>query len=221
MIAILPAAGQAVRFSGILKECLPINKNDCALTNSIRFARKLYNPDTILILSNERKIKEHVHAVKSANISTSDVHFVLSENENVWHAIVEHLRYSTPAALVLPDTVTDTDSTIDQSDINIGYFYTQEPHRFSTLFSGFIDNKLRHCIYTKPKGGNNAQPCSAWGTIQWSLHITNYFLSNSFDHYDTAFNAALSIEDTSVNLFKLDYYYDLGDFDSYKRYLKK
>lgn len=208
---IIPAAGKAERFGGVLKECLPINT---ALQSSL--IHTLYNADCvdtsveIVITTLPEKAKEHM--TLCAQFGFSDVYFRLLHHEHdLWGSIQSGIDYEKDGGVLLPDTITNWKDTIPQGDLIFGVFETTTPERFSVI--------ANNVIYTKKKGSLFRKTYNAWGVVLWSREVAQYWKQLEIDHYDTAFN--LAIQRFGYNTFHLDYYYDLGTFEAYTQYLKK
>lgn len=211
MRAIIPCAGKAERFSGKLKELLPISEKLCPLINSIHLAQMYFQPDDIIIISNTEKIRDHAREInKLPALYRKNIYFSLQSDDNLWYSIVGEIRKTEKHILLLGDTITDTIAYLPKNiDFSLGLFNTREPHRFSILEDGHINTKPKD----KPDG-----LYKAWGMVYWSRIISQFFLENVFEHYDEAFNSA--ILNFGLHTFDLAYYYDLGNFKAYKEYLK-
>lgn len=210
---IIPAAGKATRFHGLPKELLPTDMHECGLSRAVRLAKEL--DGTPVVVTNRDKQVMHERILRVAEY-LNDCVFVKQETmDELWGAIRLGLERDCPGGLVLPDTVTSIAATPRHSPagaavIQFGTFETTTPERYSV-----VPNATPFAIFTKanlPAGSYRA-----WGMVLWSAHVTNFFLDNTFDHYDRAFEAAARTFGHAT--FPLSYYYDLGSFASYLSFL--
>lgn len=206
---IIPAGGSAVRFGGTLKELLPITAKGTPFLHALYNARYRYYADTIIVISNPKKIQEHSHYLAEHCEFAQDVQLRLTvDPTNVWKAIQAVLP-DEASGICLADTITDAVTVQHTKDINFGIFKTHEPERFSI----FDTNR----IITKPQ--NYPAPAYAWGTVAWSQEVSMYLKSQMFTHYDEAFNAV--IQNFSYGVHILPYYYDIGTFEAYRAFFQE
>lgn len=210
---IIPTAGKATRFGGLLKELLPLNATDTPLKRAIDNAVIGMDADEVIIITNKEKIWEHMNYI-SRNV---EFHLPIQYVPQVYDrdllgAILTGLSRYNDGGLVLPDTVTMVDAHDVTAPLSFGTFVTQEPHRFSIIRNGTIVTKQHIGI---PGDGFNA-----WGAVMWSREVAQYWIENSdtYEHYDDMFRDAMHYFGFAT--FNLPYYYDLGSFDTYVEYLK-
>jgi hypothetical protein len=94
------------------------------------------------------------------------------------------------------------------SDFSLGVFECANPQRFGVIRGNQIVDKQEGAI-----------PCQAWGVLVWSSNVVNFW-KRHLDEIEThtqAFNMAMN--EFGFDTFPLDYYYDCGDFESYKEVL--
>jgi hypothetical protein len=214
---IIPSAGKATRFGGLLKELLPLNATDTPLKRAIDNAVIGMDADEVVIITNKNKLWEHINYI-SCNIP---FHLPIQYVPQVYDrdllgAILTGISPYTDGGLVLPDTVTMVNAHNITAPLSFGTFLTLEPNRFSVLAD--------KTIYTKqasmPVKNENPLGYKAWGAVMWSKEVAEYWIEHSdkYEHYDDMFRDAMNRWGYAT--FDLPYYYDLGSFESYLQYLK-
>lgn len=208
---IIPSAGKATRFGGLLKELLPLNATDTPLKRAIDNAVIGMDADEVVLVTNKDKIWEHMNYI-SRNI---EFHLPIQYVPQVYDrdllgAVLTGLSPHTDGGLVLPDTVTMVDAHNFTAPISFGLFTTTEPERFSV-----VDDRT---ICTKEAALQGTY--KAWGAVMWSREVAEWWIehSNEYEHYDDMFRDAMARWGYAT--FDLPYYYDLGSFDKYVEYLK-
>lgn len=219
---IIPAAGKAERFNGVLKELIGINPytNATALGRTIHLAVHRLHATHIVLITNEEKQAIHTEYIESIAHYFPDTIFNIvlqSDDRDLLGAIITGItvdpRYM-PGGLLLPDTITDFDAIPeDVNNIAFGLFTTQEPERFSIVFNG--------TIYTKESGfPERPQGYSAWGVVLWDSEVAHKMLmfNHLFATYDALFQHIMTVFG-SYSTFDLKYYYDIGTYEKYVEYL--
>lgn len=218
---IIPVAGKATRFNGILKEFAPIGE-EFALERTARMAIEKFGATHIVFVSNAEKLVLHYEFIQARLISTyPEVHFNITIqtvfDRDLWDAIYAGLLaypQDVDGGLLLPDSVFDVYDTldIDRWGIQFGTFMTDEPKRFSIL--------TPFDIITKPDDLSEGM-YNAWGVVLWDEYVTKMLIDNNdiITHYDKAFSAAMNIHGYST--FNLKYYYDIGSIEKYIEFLEE
>jgi len=210
---IIPAAGKAVRFNGLPKELLPTDLHECGLTRAVRIAKEI--DSEVVIITNRDKHVLHERILREKELLDGCVFKEQNTLDEMWGAIRLGLAMDCAGGLIMPDTVTSIAAGLSYTrpeSIQFGVFDTDTPERYSIL-----TNSNPFTILTKQKVPGSRGACKAWGMVLWPEQVTNFFLANSFDHYDRAFEAAA--RQFGHGVFPLSYYFDLGSFPSYLAYL--
>jgi len=216
---IIPSAGKATRFGGLLKELLPLNATETPLKRAIDNAVIGMDADEVVIITNKDKIWEHMNYV-SRNI---EFHLPIQYVPQVYDrdllgAILTGISPHNDGGLLLPDTVTMVDAHNVTAPLSFGLFDTYEPHRFSVVHKKTIHTKEVLPIFDYEQWSKVSY--KAWGTVMWSKEVAQYWIekSDTYEHYDDMFRDAMQYFGFAT--FDLPYYYDLGSFDTYVEYLK-
>jgi MobA-like NTP transferase domain len=215
MLGVIPAAGQASRFGGVMKELLPIADGSCLLDSAVRRAQ-LLGADEIVVVSRVWKLAAHAghlsRTVKHVQVSYT----VQDDDSELWGAIRTTLSRRQDSILVMPDTTFRHSEGIPADcDLAFGTFMTEEPQRFSVLYEGRIRTKM-------PPTRPGRQHWIAWGCVFWSQAVVEGWLRREqmrgvYKHYDEAFQEALSA--FGCQQFALEDYNDLGSLAHYKEYM--
>ncbi len=216
---IIPAAGKAERFNGILKEFAPINSiHQTAIARTIAVAVGDIKATDIVIITNPIKHDIHRDYLKAKIIPEyPDIRFYLVEqrgNKDLLSAIGTGLTTgpsNIPGGLLLPDTIVDIDPVDEiKPGITFGVFKTETPERFSIIKDKQLLTKsteLPPAVY------------DAWGIVLWSSVVDSIMTKTyqAYDHYDTLFDTMMYI--TGYHTFPIHTYYDIGSIEHYMRYM--
>jgi hypothetical protein len=202
-LGIIPAAGRATRFQGVMKEMLPtpigpLILHACA---SMRVAKV----NDILIVTNAEKIGA------LAGLLPGCLFAIQRGSKDAWSAIVESFRFDAGRYFyAMPDTIIPPDvfDRVYYYDFMLGLFDCVQPSKFGVLRGNQIIDKQE---------GN--LPCQAWGVAVWSCNVVNFWRSHidEIETHTQAFNMAM--DKFGFDTFKLDYYYDCGTFEDYREVL--
>lgn len=206
--AIILAAGQSVRFNGLLKELLPTGEDREVIDHSIS-AAKQWGADRIIITTNPNKIAQHAKQFSKPKYQDLNISFkVLYEGEMLDSLLLACQEATSENLMLMADTVFSGGIEVPKCNLAFGTFSTNTPDRYSIFDGGRI--------VTKPKGytGNY----KAWGCVAFSDKVAQYWQSYMFNHYDAAFNSAIS--KFGYETFDIGAYHDLGTFSRYADYLK-
>ncbi|MGD8814214.1 MAG: NTP transferase domain-containing protein [Anaerolineales bacterium] len=202
----MPAAGNASRWKGFPKECLPASNGETFLSRTVE-SLKMCGCDVVLVISHASKIQLHAYLLKDQE----GVLFALQQGEEIWAAFTTALK--TPAdeyCFLMPDTyVPDSPfPTRFDKDFGIGFFQTWEPERFGVLRDGQIVDKQPGDV-----------PCQAWGVLAWKKPVADLWKHQTFPCHTDAINAAIMKFD--FDSWILDYYCDIGSMEFYIDFLLK
>lgn len=215
---IIPAAGKAERFNGILKEFAPIdNEGTTALQNTIRTAVHKLKATHITVVTNAQKQYTHMDYIKAVILPEfPQISFYLKLYEgsrDLLDSIATGFTtapHNTEGGLLLPDTIVDMD-VVDKipAGITFGTFRTTEPHRFSVI----ADNT----IYTKSNMVTGEY--KAWGVVLWTPLVGQDMALNhgTYTHYDEMFRNMMW--KYGYGTFPIHSYYDIGSIEHYMRYI--
>lgn len=202
-IGIIPAAGKAVRFGGIFKELLPI-KNTTLIEQAVE---RLSHCDSIILISNADKIRDHAHILGDRVIYT-----VQTQGKDIWGAIitameaVDGYRYT----FTMPDTYMPTESLRKPpvGDFGLWTFKTDMPDRFGCIVDGRIINKDEAVL----------KPATAWGALTWTSDVRDFWFDRPWiETYTEAFNLAMGA--FSHGTEKLGFYQDVASLKDYAELL--
>lgn len=209
---VIPAAGNATRFGGTLKELLPISESHCGLTFAVETALRYGHCDPVVVTTN---LKRDIHAatLKAAGLHADLVIKQNPEDGDMWGSVLLGISPGVTGGLILPDSVAVPQWTIPcEAPISFGCFMSSEPWRFSCLD---LSDKKRPVILTKPR---LISACHAWGIVTWNQDASRQ-LSTIRNHHDRAFEIVM--QQQGYELFSLDNYHDLGSFNHYWKYLNE
>lgn len=201
-IGIIPAAGKAQRFGGVLKELLPA----CDGLSFLRHAVVRLPVDEVIIVTNADKIEDHAR-----EIGSSATYAIQSGNNDIWSAIDTAIHI--PASrylLTFPDTLIPDDVFAGDpgDDFVMGVFQTMIPGRFGVLSDRGVINK----------DASLPIPATAWGVLGWSGRVVDYWLQTTPASYTDAIN--LAIKAFGYGTFPLAYYCDMATVQDYQDYLR-
>lgn len=217
---IIPAAGKATRFNGVLKEFADVG-GEYALQRAVRMAVEKFHATHVVIVTNADKVQDHIDFIRDVltplfPLTAINLVMQTSFDRDLLNAIVAGLStypIDIDAGLILPDSVfaIDTMPLTTTYELSIGVFETDTPDRYSILGLNSIITKPEHM----PKG-----IYQAWGTLLWSNYISEDMLVNEhkFGTYDMLFSYIMRVY--GFNTFKLNYYYDIGSIERYMEFLE-
>lgn len=205
MIGIIPAAGQAIRFGGILKECLPVGnpyEGGSFLRRAVISLKS--NCKDIVVVTMPEKIREHAQQVGNLY----GVSFVLQQQSELLGALRSPQLNSEYYFMAMPDTLFPQQAwpeDFDKEKFLVGLFDTTQGQRFGVWRDGQIDDK---------NPANRGESLKAWGLLGWPWKAMNSIRGSQLHNHTDVFNSLL--EQVGYSTFDLDYYYDIADFESYK-----
>jgi len=218
---IIPAAGNAARFDGLIKELIPLDDlGTTGLLNTVTLAvHKLCATDIILVTNNRKKDVHLAYQKEVLAPAFPGIRFKLveqqqftAESRDLLDAIITGLMVSPhdEGGMLLPDTVTMFAPQADiKTGLTFGTFKTTEPKRFSIIAGDRIITKE-----SLPDGTYHA-----WGVVLWSSFIGLLMqqVHAKFTHYDRLFEAIM--HDIGYQTFDLEYYADIGNIQAYMEHL--
>lgn len=201
-IGIIPAAGSATRYGGVLKELLPVESDTVMMDFAVN-AMKKGGCDQIVCVTSTRKI---------AQISDRFPHLLYTiqvTGQDIWGAIFAGLMVEADEyCFAMPDTVIP-EHAFDLymgAPFMLGCFDTDMCERFGMVRDGFIVNK---------KPGELGQ---AWGTLMWTKQVRDWWLNyGDLSSYTNAFN--LAMRTFGYKTYDLEYYHDIASFEDYRTLL--
>lgn len=204
-LGVIPAAGRAARFGGVLKELLPLPGGFTFIGKACeRLSRAC---SRIAIVTTPEKIAAHAEATRGYGVE-----FVLQRgNNDIWSAIrtaldIEAERYF----FTMPDTLMD-DAVFERphrADFGLGLFHTMTPERFGVLVGGKVVNKQ----------AGLPVPAAAWGVLSWSERVRALWLDNEPRDYTDAINRAM--RSLSWETWGIGAYHDNAALADYMALLK-
>lgn len=208
-LGIIPAAGHANRFGGVLKELLPIYDKVTLIRHSLN-AMNNANADAVLLITNRDKLSSHAQHLEMWRV----YYAVQLGQQDIWSAIVESLPIrGNWNMFAMPDTYYPVDifQNLCVSDFNIGCFETKLTERFGIVTDKGIVNKS-----VLPDGIYNA-----WGTLCWSNAVAEYWMKyiNEIETYTQAFNMAIA--QFGCSMVKMPFYNDLATIEDYKEFISR
>jgi len=202
-VGIIPAGGKAVRFNGIMKECLPDKQGTPLILRTVRQLEQFC--DAVVVISNPEKISEHARF-----LGTSCLYRMTHGQNDMWKGIESGLQI--PAQrywLQMPDTAVDYSFDGDSdSSFLMGTFETDKPERFGCLHDGWIVNKNRDI----------PTPARAWGVLSWTKAVADMWFETEPQDYTEAINHAIGLFDYQT--FELESYNDMATIRDYQDYLR-
>jgi hypothetical protein len=196
-VGIIPAAGMASRFKGILKELLPLPDERTLLQHAID---RLWFCDDVIVVSNPLKLELHKLAC------ADQARLVIQEGLEIWGAIKTALAHSKGDHYYM--TMADTWMMAGAFDgcphkpINMGYFQTDKPEKFGVILDRVID---------KPR--DIKPPVIAWGVVTWSDEVVGLWEQVYPPNFPAAINVAMDLFETG--LWSVGHYYDCANAENY------
>lgn len=201
-LGIIPAAGKAERFGGVLKELLPTRDGTTFLQEAVN---RCIDCDDVVIVTTPDKIADHARCIGSA------AHYAIQHgNQDIWSAIRTGLDFPADHYLfTMPDTFVPSYvfSGWNYSAFGMGLFHTDTPERFGM----FRDNNK---VVNKQPG----EPGMAWGVLAWSRKVAEYWMLHQVQNYTDAINMAIS--EFGAAVWRIDCYYDNASVQDYISYLR-
>ena len=201
-IGIIPAAGSATRYGGVLKELLPV-ESDMVMMDFAVNAMKNSGCDQIVCVTSTRKIAQ------IADRFPHLLYTIQTEGQDIWGAIRAGLNVEADTyCFAMPDTVIPEHAFDIYMDANfyLGCFDTDMCERFGMVRDGGIVNK-------RP-----GEPGQAWGTLMWTRIVRDWWLAyGDVSNYTNAFN--LAMRTFGYKTYDLEYYHDIASFEDYRRLL--
>jgi len=199
-LGILPAAGCAQRFGGIIKEMLP-NKNGFTLINNA--VNNFSFLDMVVVVTNKEKISIHAQTVKAL--------FMIQEGSGLIGAIRTALKIEADRYyFAMPDTLfspSPKELFNTNADFVMGVFETNMPERFGVISDGMILDKY----FDLPK------PSIAWGAVCWSKAVRDLWLDNEYADFTEMMNHAIEV--FGYETARIEKYYDIAAIKDYKEML--
>lgn len=201
-IGIIPAAGKAERFGGVLKELLPARDGISFINHAADRLRPVC--DLVVIVTNKDKAQSHIQSVK-------DVIFIEQDNSlNLLGAVQSALKieaeryyFTMPDTYMRNDVFTDTPIMVG---LSLGIFETYKPVRFGCLVDGLIIDK----------SPDIQSPANAWGVLSWGQEWRgNFFYA---DNFTNAINGVM--KNGGFATWSIGNYSDMASVNDYIEYLK-
>ena len=202
IVGIVPAAGKAERFGGLLKELLPWDTGESLLHRTVRILWTV--SDAVIVISNPDKIAQHAQELEGF----SDVYFVLQDGDTLLSGIRSVTLEADYYFFAMPDTVFPENIFPDSPDLNfmmVGLFDTIEGHRYGVWRDGRIDDK-------NPE--NRGQLLKAWGVLGWPQSVMKILHETYLTNHTDALNLAL--EQVKHYTIQMDSYHDVADYEAYR-----
>jgi len=208
-LGIIPAAGKANRFGGVLKEMLPVYDG---VTLIRRTLTALHNGgcDACVLITNREKLQAHAQHLEDWQV----YYAVQFGGRDIWSAIVETLPIHGKVNLfAMPDTYYPADIFTDfmTGDFTMGAFETTAPERFGVILENGIVNKQE-----MPAG-----TYQAWGVLGWTDKVAKLWIDH-IDHIETYTQALnMAIAEFGYHVKPMEYYYDLAAWSDYQQFIRK
>jgi len=207
-LGIVPAAGKATRWGGMLKEVLPLSEHESLISRVVR-TMSIGGANTCLVITTPEKIRSHSEALKRHDV----IYRFQSEDIDLWGAIKESFTFMAKWNLfAMPDTFFPTsvfDAEMFKRDFNLCAFDTNKPNRFGVVEGNQINDKP-DIIGWYP----------AWGVLTWSRSIIDFWVENinMIQNHTQAFNMAM--QEFGFHLTKMPFYYDMATFTDYEEFIR-
>lgn len=202
-IGILPAAGKATRFGGMMKELLPIGPSMSLLCYA--YFRLMEEVDQIVLVTSHRRLQAHV-----TEMGYHVFYTIQSGTKDIYSAMIEGCRIQADRYyFMMPDTLVEGRfPEKPKADFIIGTFETETPERFGC----FVNDNILNKSTVVPK------PAKAWGTLIWSDYVYRYWLTQKIESYTHAIN--LAMDKFGYETYELESYVDFASYEDYKNYMK-
>jgi len=201
-VGIIPAAGSATRFGGIIKELLPLADGRSLLEHAIE---RLSFCDRVVVVTSPGKMHQHRTNIRQR------VNIIPQHGHEMWGAMQTGMNAydADQYYLTMPDTwmYDSAFHGVPEIDFGYGYFITETPERFGVLVGDrFVD---------KPKDAD--VPAVAWGVLTWSKAVRDLWNEKRITNYTDAINQA--IRDYSHRHWHIGPYFDCADMNRYMELL--
>lgn len=198
-LGVIPAAGKAERFGGVMKELLPARDG----VSFLRHAADRLPVDKVLIVTTPEKIGAHAREVPEALFT------IQRTKADIWGAMLESTYI--PANyyyFTMPDTYMPEDAFYNAPDCDfaLGVFETNTPERFGVLCGDIVVNK-QPC----------AVPAVAWGALVWSARVVKFWYQIKPETYTHAIN--LAINKFGLETWDIGQYHDNASMRDYMEFL--
>ena len=205
ILGIVPAAGKAVRFGGVIKELLPY-ENESLLRRTIRILKR-GGADQVVVLSNPDKVHMHVQdTYKIKNLC-----YVIQQGDILLEGLLSVTLDADRFLFAMPDTLLPEQCfnyTAGKDSFYLGLFDTQEGHKFGVWDAVRIDDK-------NPRYKD--EHWRAWGVVAWPGAAMGLWRRNNYKDHTQAFNHAIEIYGAETGV--LSSYHDFANFKEYRRVL--
>ena len=201
-LGIVPAAGKAVRFGGVLKECLPLKRGSL-----LELAVDRLPVDRVILVTNTSKVQTHAQV-----LGNKVLYMVQGDEPELWGAIKSALSIDADYYyFTMPDTFMPFHAfnLVPEVDFSIGLFETDMPERFGVLVDGRVVDKNRDIPV----------PAQAWGGLVWSRAVKNLWLRSNVTDYTHAIN--LAIQAFGFETWRISFYHDFASIEDYQNYLRR
>jgi hypothetical protein len=200
-IGIIPAAGKASRFGGILKEMLPAHDGVSLISHAYKRLKR--HCDLIVVVTNTDKVQHHMTALKG-------VAFVEQQKQtDLIGAVQAAMEIRAKRYLfTMPDTYASETAfdNMPQSFLSLGLFLTHKPERFGCL----VDKAIYDKQATTPS------PAMAWGALSWECSARDIWL-NAPTLTDGLNNI---IAQHGYSTWDIGDYYDMASMRDYADYIQ-
>jgi hypothetical protein len=199
---IIPAAGQAERFGGTLKELLPVSEG-YPLIERAYDALVIGGCSDIIVVTSLAKLGAIATVLPGCT-------YRIQAGATLWSAIIENLdAEARRMCFAMPDTYFNS-SAFERdfpAELTFGVFETDKPERFGMVRDRFIVDKMP------------GEPGQAWGVIVWSELVSRLWLKHAsqINNYTDALNMA--IHKYGYETFDLEYYFDAANMSGYREIL--
>lgn len=204
-LGIIPAAGKAARFGGVLKELLPLPNGVSFIAESVLRLRNYC--DDIVVVTSPEKIRDH-----AVELGGNVLYAIQEDKRDIWGAMVTGMQIEADYYLfTMPDTYMPRDSFGGYQDqlFAMGMHETNTPERFGCLKGSKIVNKCKDV----------ETPVQAWGVLAWAKMAKQYWLGADIQTYTDAINMALVF--SVPRFWRLDFYHDNATIEDYISLLRK
>lgn len=205
MIGIIPAAGFGKRWGNYPKFLLPCGEREWLLDRTINAM-----PCECVIVYSKETINEIYGHIKRCGLKDK---VIMTEQKeavgDIFGAIRAGLQIEADYYyFAMPDTYYPPGVFDKMRDpgITLGLHYTDTPERFGVLRNGFVIDK---------KAG---LPGLAWGLLGWDRDVRRLWLDSKLEKGVDAINLAMQVY--GFGTIKMEYYYDMTNFEQYKQFLK-
>jgi len=203
-LGVIPAAGKAERWGGLLKEFLPL-QDGVTLMDRTLSALMIGGCDATLIITNRDKLQAHANHLKNWQM----YYAIQLGAKDIWSAIMESLpMHGRMNYFAMPDTYYPINifTKMGNDHFNIGYADTDRPDQCGVLTEHGIVNKQQ-----MPPG-----IYKGWGVLSWSGKVAQFWIENinNIKTYTQAFNMA--IDNFGFSITKMDYFHNMHSWNDYK-----